>query len=197
VNKALASRDAKDTRPVVIMPQDEGRFGRISDPKPAWAPPGVRPIAPRQIVREYVYAYAAVAPAIGKMTSLILPYANSDMMNIFLKEVAEEFSDFFVVMLVDQAGWHTTKNLKIPENIRLIEQPSHSPELNPAEHIWDTVREGEFHNAAFDSIEEVQDTLCRELVKLHDDPDRLRSLTNFPYLKCDHFLNEGPLEVLI
>lgn len=197
MNKALVSRDAKDTRPVVIMPQDEGRFGRISDPKPAWAPPGVRPLAPRQIVREYVYAYAAVAPAIGKMTSLILPYANSDMMNIFLSQVAEDFADFFVVMLVDQAGWHTAKNLKIPENIRLVEQPSHSPELNPAEHIWDALREGELHNAAFDSLDQLEEKLCEALNELHGDPERLRSLTNFPYLKCDEFFNGGQYSVPI
>lgn len=97
------------------MAQDEGRFGRISDPRRCWAPKGIRPRAPRQIVREYLYAYAAVCPALGQMTSLLLPYANTDMMSLFLEEVAQDFKDYFVVMLVDQAGWHTSNSLKVPE----------------------------------------------------------------------------------
>jgi hypothetical protein len=55
------------------MAEDEGCFGRLSIPRRAWAPPGVRPHAPRQVIREYTYVYAAVAPAEGLMTSLILP----------------------------------------------------------------------------------------------------------------------------
>ena len=45
------------------------------------------------------------------MTSLILPYANTEMMNIFLKQVAEDFSDYFILMLVDQAGWHISQKI--------------------------------------------------------------------------------------
>src|SRR6266567_8546394 len=64
------------------MAEDEGRFGRVSIPRRAWAPPGVRPQAPRQVVREYTHVYAAVAPAEGKMTSLILPSADTEMMSL-------------------------------------------------------------------------------------------------------------------
>lgn len=185
----MADRDPEDSRPVVIMSQDEGRFGRISDPRRAWAPPGVRPKSPKQIVREYLYVFSAVAPALGKMTSLILPYANSEMMNIFLDQVVQEFEECFIVMLVDGAGWHRSKDLKIPENIRFIEQPSHSPELNPTEHIWEEIRETGTHNEAFESLDDLQDRLCLELRNLNDNPNRLRSMTNFPYLKSDFFLN--------
>src|SRR5215467_10553873 len=106
------------------MAQDEGRFGRISPAKRAWAPPGVRPKAPSQVIRELSYVYAAVAPEQGLMTSLILPYANTEMMNLFLAQVARDFADYFVVMQVDQASWHRAKELQIPENIRLVFQPA-------------------------------------------------------------------------
>ena len=49
--------------------------------------------------------------ALGKMTSLILPYANTDMMNLFLEEVSNDFKDYFVIMLVDGAGWHRSKGI--------------------------------------------------------------------------------------
>jgi len=167
---------------VVIVAQDEGRFGRISDPHRCWAPLGIRPKVPKQVIREYLYAYAAVCPALGKMTSLVLPYANTEMMNIFLKQVSDDFINYFVLMLVDQAGWHKSMELKVPENIRLIKQPSHSPELNPAEHLWDDLREKEFHNEAFGSLDQVEHALCDGLRRIEADPDALRSMTLFPYL---------------
>ena len=102
------------------MAQDEGRFGRISRAIKCWAPAHVRPVVGAQIVREYVYAYSAVCPASGQITSLILPYANSEMMTLFLNQVASDFSDYFIIMQVDGAAWHKSGSLNIPENIRLI-----------------------------------------------------------------------------
>jgi hypothetical protein len=64
-----------------------------------------------------VYAYADVCPALWKMTSLIIPYANTEMMSIFMEHVSDDFTNFFVLMLVDQAGWHKSMELKIPEDI--------------------------------------------------------------------------------
>src|SRR5260370_1362029 len=110
------------------MAEDEGRFGRVRIPRRAWAPPGVRPRAPRQIVRESTYVYAAVAPAEGKMTSLVLPTVNTAMMQLFLDHVSHTFAQYFIVMQVDRAGWHGAKALVLPEHIRLIPQPAYSPE---------------------------------------------------------------------
>jgi hypothetical protein len=165
------------------MGQDEGRFGRISRPKRCWAPPGMRPHAPSQVVRESVYVYAAVAPDAGAMTALILPDANTDMMNLFLEHVSQTFSKYFIVMQVDQASWHHSHELSIPTNIRLIGQPPYSPEVNPVEHIWDELREKYLHNRSFSSLDSLIDVLCQGLNELADDKKRLRSLTNFPHLR--------------
>jgi hypothetical protein len=179
----VEQRDPEDTRPVILMAQDEGRFGRITDIRTCWAPKGIRPKVPKQVVRTFVYVYAAVCMALGKMTSLILPYANTDMMNLFLEEVSRDFKEYFVIMLVDGAGWHLSQGLKIPENIRLIQQPSHSPELNPVEHLWEELREKYLPNKAFKSLDAVEEALCTGLGELHRDPDRVSSMTNFPYLQ--------------
>ena len=129
-----------------------------------------------------MYVYTAVAPALGEMTSLILPSADTAMMNLFLEQVSQTFSKYFIVMQVDGAGWHHAHELVLPENIRLIEQPAYSPEVNPVEHIWDELREKYFHNRVFPSLEALIDVLCQGLNDLTDDPERLRSLTGFPHL---------------
>ncbi len=167
------------------MAQDEGRFGRISTPKRAWAPPGIRPKVPRQVIRESSYVYAAVAPEQGLMTSLILPCANTAMMNLFLAQVAEDFADYFIVMQVDQAGWHRAKDLQVPENMRLVFQPAYSPEVNPVEHLWEELREKYLHNRVFPSLEELLEVLCQALSDLTQDKERLRSMMFFPHFRME------------
>jgi hypothetical protein len=129
-----------------------------------------------------VYVYSAVAPAQAEMTSLILPSADTAMMNRFLEHVSQTFSKYFIVMQVDGAGWHHSDELVVPSNMRLIEQPPYSPEVNPVEHVWDELREKYFHNRVFPSLEALIDVLCQALNELADDPKRLRSLTGFPHL---------------
>jgi len=179
----VASRPAEDQRPVLIMAQDEGLFGRVSRPRACWAPPGVRPTAPSQLIREFVQVFAAVAPEAGELISLILPTANTAMMNLFLTHVSETLADFFIVMQVDQAGWHHSRTLQVPSNIRLIAQPAHSPEVNPVEHLWEELREKYLHNLAFLSLDALEEQLCGGLQAIMQDKERISSFMGFPHLK--------------
>jgi transposase len=183
VKEIIRTRNPTDDRPVLKMAQDEARFGLISDPRRSWAPKPVRPLVSRKIARKYTYVYAAVAPEKGEMAALILPSTNTSMMNIFLHHVSRAFSNYFIIMQVDQAGWHRAKDLVIPENIRLLAQPAYSPELNPVEHIWEEIREKAFYNRAFVSLNAVIDTLCEQLLQLEDNANLLRSLTYFPHFR--------------
>jgi len=164
------------------MAQDEGGFGRISRAKRCWAPPGGRRRVPAQGMREYTSASAAVAPALGQMISLILPEVSTLMMNLFLEQGSQPFSEHFIVMQADQAGCQSAKDLSIPENLRLIPQPASSPELHPVEHVWDELREKYVHNRTFSSLDRLIDVLCQGLTDLAEDTKRLRSLTGFPHL---------------
>lgn len=164
------------------MTQDEGRFGRVNIPKASWAPMGIRPIVGKQVVRQSFYVYCAVAPSLGKISSLILPFGNTDMMNLFLENVSKDFRENQIIMQVDGAGWHRSKSLKIPENIYFIMQPPYSPEVNPTEHIWDEIREKYLHNKIFNSLDETMDKVCLGLQDLMQKPDYVKSMTSFPHL---------------
>ncbi|MUL39388.1 transposase [Gloeocapsopsis dulcis] len=165
------------------MAGNEGRFGRIGEVWACWCPQGIRPTVPKQLFRQHIYAYATVAPELGKRRGLILPYANTKMMNLFLSQISQELADYFVILQLDKASWHRSNGLKVPENIRLIFQPAHTPELMPVEHIFPDVRENHFYNQVFATLGQVEDVLCQGLVELCSDSERLRSLTFFPHLR--------------
>ena len=57
------------------------------------------------------------------------------LMSVFLGEVAQRYPNEFILMFMDQAGWHRSGKLVIPERMRLSWLPPYSPECNPTEHI--------------------------------------------------------------
>src|SRR5712692_3084831 len=183
LKKLLSQETQKTSGPSSTWLKMKPVMPRISTIRRSWAPKHIRPLTPRQIIREYIYVYAVVAPKEGKMTSLILPSADTSMMNLFLQHGSHTFSQYFLVIQVDQAGWHSSKDLIIPENIRLIPQPAYSPELNPVEHIWEEIREKAFSNRIFVSLDAVIDTLCDQLLRLEDNSTLLHSMTYFPHFR--------------
>lgn len=168
------------------MFQDEGRFGRINEPYSCWAPEGFRPTTRCQIVREYTHAYAAVCPHDGTLDSLILPDADGVSMSIFLAEVAGRHANETIVMVMDGAGWHTSVDLAIPGNMRILFLPPYSPELNPVEHIWDEMREKWFANTVFKDMAGVENTLIESLRRLENNAALVKSLCGFNWIvKCN------------
>jgi hypothetical protein len=71
----------------------------------------------------------------------------------------------------------------LPDNIRLIEQPADSPEVNPVEHLWEELREKYFHNRAYSSLDPLVERLCQGLNAITEDKERICSLMGFPHLK--------------
>lgn len=106
-----------------------------------WALRGSRPRAVRQTKYEWLYVIGAVCPQTGQSVGLLSPTINTDMINSFFEQFAAEVSsDIHVVMVWDQAGFHTSKNLKIPANVTIVPLPPYSPELNPVENLWHYLR---------------------------------------------------------
>lgn len=173
--------DAKGL-PLRVMFQDEARFGRINDPKRCWSPEGTRPTVGKQIVREYTYAYGAVSPRDGGADFLILPVMTAAAINVFLEEVGQRHEGEFILMIYDGAPCHSPGALDIPENMTIRTLPPYSPELNPAENIWDEMREKFFANIVFESMEAVENKLSEASIHYQTHPDTVRSITAFSWI---------------
>ena len=164
------------------MFQDEARFGRMVRIRRCWAPAPLRPKVDNGYVRQFVYVYGAVSPVQGELDWKISTTMKTEQMNEFLLQVSQAHSDEFIVMVVDGASSHRSKDLQVPENIRLHRLPGYSPELNPQEHVWDELREKEFPNRVFASMDGVIDQLKEGLPRLAANPQALRSLTAWPWI---------------
>ncbi len=170
---------------VRLMFQDEAGFERINKPKSCWCDNGIRPVGPCQRIREYTYAYGAVSPIDGEMVSLVLPYCNTECMNIFLEEISNTFPNDYILLVADNAAWHKSKTIKIPNNIEIFPLLPYTPELNPIEMIWDELREKFFKNELFKTLSKVSDRLCDGLSYLTKNKEIVKSITGWDWILTD------------
>ena len=80
------------------------------------------------------------------------------------------------VLILDQAGWHTTPKLKAPDNITLMFLPPRSPELNPVENIWQYMRDNWLSNRIFKDYDDIVAHCCQAWNKLVDQPWKIMSI---------------------
>ncbi|WP_240491742.1 transposase [Flavivirga aquatica] len=59
------------------------------------------------------------------------------------------------VLIIDNAGFYSTKNINISDNIKLIRIPPYTPKLNPCEKVWQYLKE-RFKNRTFENIKELK-----------------------------------------
>ena len=161
---------------------DEAGFGRINKPKYCWCVKDIRPHVPCHHIREYRYAYGAVEPQTGEGFFLVMPYCNTDCMNVFLRELSASYPDDDILLAVDGASWHKAKSLLIPANIELFFLPPYTPEMNPIEQIWTEIRKRGFRNEIFSSLEKVIDRLCHTICSLSN--STIMSITGRRWILC-------------
>lgn len=151
---------------VRLMFEDEASFGRINKPKYCWCYEGLRPTVPCHHIREYRHAYGAVDPLNGDFFSLVMPYCNTDCMNVFLEKLSEAFPKDFILLPLDGARWHQSGGLRVPQNIELFVLPPYTPEMNPIEQIWKEIRKRGFRNEIFQTLEKVVERLSNIICSL-------------------------------
>ncbi len=106
-----------------------------------------------------------------------MPYADTHAMNEHLAEISANVDPgAHAVILVDQAGWHTTPKLEVPGNITLMELPPRAPELNPVENLWQFIRDNWLSNRVFQTYEDILAHCCEAWNKLIDQPWHIRTI---------------------
>lgn len=178
----MLTAEAVGGRPVRLSFQDEARFGRMARIRRCWAPAPLRPLVHNGYEREFTYVYGAVSPLTGQLDWSLSEKMNTTQMNGFLAQVSQAHPAEFILMVLDGASSHKSKDLVVPQNIRLIALPGYSPELNPQEHIWDEVREKAFPNLVLDQMELVVQRLKQGLSELASNSERVRSITAWPWI---------------
>ena len=98
-------------------------------------------------------------------------------MQLHLDEIARTVAKgAHAVLLLDRAGWHTTRALAVPRNITMILLPSRAPELNPVENIWQYLRANWLSNQVFGTYDDIIQAACDAWRRLTDMPETITSI---------------------
>lgn len=126
------------------------------------------------------YIFGAFCPARDTAVGLVLPHANSKMMQLHLDEIASQLPEnVHAAMLIDGAGWHNAHALQIPESITLIPLPAYAPELNPAEKPWQYLKDNFLSQRVFESYNAIVEAASDAWSQLLKEEGRIASLTQF------------------
>jgi transposase len=142
---------------------------------------GERPIALGHHRYEWLYLTAFVAPASGETVWYLSNGINKPFFAELLGAFARETRagrERIIILVLDNAGWHGPQNLPVPDGVRLVYQPSYSPELQPAEHLWPLVDEP-LVNRYFDTIEALDTVVAQRCCVLHQEQNTISKSTNF------------------
>ena len=156
--------------------EDEARVGQKGRTTHVWHQKGVRPRGVREHRFASAHLFGAVCPERDAGVALVLPEVSTAAMNLFLAELARAVpEDAHAVVVLDRAGWHVSAGLAVPTSLTLVHLPPYSPELNPAERLFEEIRrhvEGRVYATLDAKVAEVQSFL----EELDADPPRVRRL---------------------
>jgi transposase len=179
---------------VELWATDEHRIGLKPILQKIWCVDGQRPLAPVQHRYEWRYLVGFVHPSSGRTifhlaTSVSIPLFEAELA-VFARQVGAGAKKQ-IVLVLDRAGWHSTQRLRVPNHVHLLFLPPHSPELQPAEHLWALTNEP-LVNRHFARIEDLEEAQLAQCAALQRQPERIRSTTLFHWWPHRLTRRQGP-----
>lgn len=172
-----ATEETKASLSTATAFSDEMRLGLIGQVRRVLAPRGVKVVQPLQREYQYEYLMLAVLPLIGKLLWEWMPR----MKQVHLVPILQRWSQHITCNIWDGAGVHRGKDLHNLPGTRII-QPAYSPELNPAERVFQEVRrhvEGKVYSSLADKRQAVEDFLQ----DLAAQPVAVKQLCFWPWIR--------------
>jgi len=174
---AAVRENEAEGKDIEIWFQDECRVGQKNKLTRHWSKRGSPPRLAKDQRTKSAYIFGAICPEQGKGAGLVLPSCDTHAMNLHLAEISRQVTTgAHAVVVLDQAGWHTAKDLIVPGNITLMPLPPRSPELNPVENVWQFLRETWLSNRIFRSYRDILDHCARAWKRLTDQPWLIMSI---------------------
>ena len=108
-----------------------------------------------------------------------MPHADTEAMQKHVDEISLAVApDAHALNILDKAAWHTTRKLKLPENLTLVPLPPACPELNAAENIWQYLRQTYLSNRVFETYTAILDACQNAWRSLLNEICRIASIAS-------------------
>ena len=148
---------------------------------------GIKPIVEYQHIFKTTYLYGSYSPVTGDSFVWEINGVDSVIFEAYLEHFSKYKPKEFKIVIIDNAGFHSTKNIVVPENIYLLKIPPYNPELNPCEQVWQYIK-NRFKNQRFQSMEELKKWLHQTVKNMSK--ETIKSITS------NHHYNKAISDIL-
>ena len=148
--------------------QDESRFDLKTHTGRCITLKGVKPRVSFQHKFDTTYLWGSYSPIDGDAFVYEINGVNVAIFSAYLKALSNHRPEEFKIVVIDNAGFHSTKNIDIPDNIALINIPPYSPELNPCERMWHYIK-SKFKNHLMKNMNELREWLYEQVNSITKD----------------------------
>ena len=156
--------------------QDESRFGLMTHVGKCLTAKGIKPITAYKHAFKSTYLYGSFSPINGDTFVYEIEGTTSEIFYRYLLEFSKHNPKELKVIIIDNAGFHSLKHYELPDNIKIIRIPPYTPELNPAEKIWQYIKQF-FKNKVFDDLNKLKEWL-HDFIKSYLNNDIVKSITH-------------------
>lgn len=160
--------------------QDETRLGLITKQKKILSIKGKCPIGKYKHSYKYFWLWGSFSPMTGDSHYVISQGVSKDMFIEYLKDFSKQNPKELKIIVIDNAGFHSTKDIKLPDNIVLLPIPPYSPELNPAERVWQEIK-SKTAMKIYDTLDSLESKVIG-IINSFTNND-IKSLTNYPFIQ--------------
>lgn len=163
-------------------------MGLLPTTRRVWSPRWRRPVACTRRRYEWNYVWGFVHPRSGRTEWMITSTVSGAGTSAVLKHFAEQVganAHRRILLVVDGAGWHTGRDVVVPEGIHLVFQPPYSPQLQPSERLWPMLRES-LANRDFQDLAEHRSVTGERCREISAQPDVVRGRTLMHWWPEDH-----------
>ncbi len=162
--------------------QDESRFGLITKQKRVITAKGIKPIGKYKHSYLYKWLWGSFSPITGESFCMTTEGVCKDLFIKYLEDFSKHNPSELKIIVIDNAAFHSTKDIILPENIVLMPIPPYCPELNPAEKVWQWMKD-KIAMKIFDTLETLENKIDQIIENLEG--DLIKSITGYEfYLKA-------------
>jgi len=131
---------------------------------------------------EWPWLFSSFEPTTGEAFFLLPPGVGKEWLGLFLAEFAREVGGRRVGPVLDGSGGHRAE-LAWPAGVVPLPLPPYSPEPNPAEQVFRSLRAA-LANRVFADLAGLEAALADRLRAFWDEPAAPRRLTAYPWWRA-------------
>ena len=169
---------------VNIYCQDESRFGLITKQKRVLTLKGIKPIGKHKHSYKYFWLWGSFSPITGDSHYMIGDGVSKNAFMAYLQDLSLYNPRELKILIIDNAAFHSTKDVQLPANIILIPIPPYCPELNPAEKMWQWFK-SKISMKIHESLDQLEDKLSKLINNM--DNQKVKNITSYQYLVNNYY----------